>query len=43
MSGEHGAVCVTSLKLYLIEIKTIELLVHAVARKRKNVKEIGET
>ena len=43
MLREHAAVCVTSLKLYLIGIKTVELLVHAVARKRKNVKETGET
>ena len=36
MLKEHGAVCFTNVKLYLIKIKTIE---HAVARKRKDVEQ----
>ena len=38
MSKEHGAVCFTSLELYLIKIT-----VHAEARRRKNVEESGES
>ena len=44
MSREHGAVCFTYLKLCYIKTREIEkILVHAVARKRKNVRENGES